>query len=324
MKKQPQKLDLKGKKITVIGGGLIGASWASLFLAQGMKVVISDPKPDIRDYFNSKLDTNIIDLKKLGYTIDSDYKNHLSYIADTASAVQDADYVQENGPENTAFKQDLWQLIEANAPENSLFFSSSSGITISQQGTKMKNPSRLLIGHPFNPPHLIPLVEILAKDNEDGINAAMEFYHSLGKVPILVHKETPGFVANRLQSAIFRECVSLVVEGIVNVKELDDIMTSSLGIRWAVGGPFISFHLGGGDAGFPFFLKHLGPGMEQIWKDEISKPVSYDEKTIQLLDEQVKEHYGSKTLVELAGERDMKQIELMNAFSKLEYYHTLK
>ncbi|WP_412850745.1 3-hydroxyacyl-CoA dehydrogenase NAD-binding domain-containing protein [Chryseobacterium sp. PMSZPI] len=317
MKKQPQKLNLKGKKITVIGGGLIGASWASLFLAQGMKVVISDPKPDIQDYFNGKLDGNIADLKKLGYTIDSDYKNHLSYVADTATAVQGADYVQENGPENPAFKQDLWQLIEANAPEHCLFLSSSSGITISQQGTKMKNSSRLLIGHPFNPPHLIPLVEILAKDNPAGVDAAMDFYHSLGKVPVLLHKETPGFVANRLQAAIFRECVSLVTDGVVNVKELDDIMTASLGIRWAVGGPFVSFHLGGGDGGFPFFLHHLGPGMELIWKDEMSKPVAYDEKTIQLLDQQVKDHYGNISLTQLAEDRDEHQIALMNTFSKM-------
>ncbi|AZA84026.1 hydroxylacyl-CoA dehydrogenase [Chryseobacterium lactis] len=321
MKKQPQKLNLKGKKITVIGGGLIGASWASLFLTQGMNVAISDPKPDIQEYFYGKLDSNIADLKKLGYKIDPNYKSHLSFETDTATAVKGADYIQENGPENAAFKQDLWQLIEANAPEHALFLSSSSGITVSQQATKMKNPSRLLIGHPFNPPHLIPLVEILigkeTADSQKLIDAAMDFYHSLGKVPVLLHKETPGFVANRLQAAIFRECVSLVSAGVVNVKELDDIMTASLGIRWAVGGPFVSFHLGGGDGGFPFFLHHLGPGMEGIWKDEISKPVSYDEKTTQLLDQQVKEHYGNKTIAQLSEERDEYQIALMNTFSKM-------
>ncbi|MDR2236854.1 MAG: hypothetical protein LBE92_12085 [Chryseobacterium sp.] len=321
MKKQPQTLNLTGKTITVIGGGLIGASWASLFVAKGMKVVISDPKPDIQDYFFGKLDSNIADLKKLGYEIDANYKNHISFEVDTAAAVKNADYVQENGPENPDFKANLWQLIEENSPAHALFFSSSSSITSTKQAVKMKDPSRLLIGHPFNPPHLIPLVEILIGKETEGsqkaIDAAMDFYHSLGKVPVLLHKETPGFVANRLQAAIFRECISLVKDGVVNVKELDDIMTASLGIRWAVGGPFVSFHLGGGDGGFPFFLHHLAPAMEQLWKDEMSKPVSYDEATNELLDKQVKEHYGNMTLEQLAEDRDKKQIELMNTFKKL-------
>ena len=283
-------------------------------------MVISDPRPDIQDFFLGKLDVYKTDLEKLGYTISPDYRDNLSFIADTANAVKDVDYVQENGPENPDFKANIWQLIEENAPENALFLSSSSGITVSQQGVKMKNPSRLLIGHPFNPPHLIPLVEILAGDDSpESANSekkAKDFYHSLGKVPVLLHKEVPGFVANRLQSAIFRECVSLVADGVVNVKELDDIMTSSLGIRWAVGGPFVSFHLGGGDAGFPFFLEHLGTGMEQLWKSQIIEPVSFDEKTKQILTEQVQEYYGDKSIAQLVEERDEKQIELMKSLSK--------
>lgn len=320
MENEFQKIDLSGKKIAVIGGGLIGASWAALFLANGLKVVISDPRPDIQDFFLGKLDVYKTDLEKLGYTIAPDYRDNLSFIADTANAVKDVDYVQENGPENPDFKANIWQLIEENAPENALFLSSSSGITVSQQGVKMKNPSRLLIGHPFNPPHLIPLVEILAGDDSpesaNSVKKAKDFYHSLGKVPVLLHKEVPGFVANRLQSAIFRECVSLVADGVVNVKELDDIMTSSLGIRWAVGGPFVSFHLGGGDAGFPFFLEHLGTGMEQLWKSQIVEPVSFDEKTKQILTEQVQEYYGDKSIAQLVEERDEKQIELMKSLSK--------
>lgn len=321
MKKQLQQLNLTGKKITVIGGGLIGASWATLFVAKGMKVIISDPKPDIQDYFFGKLENNISDLKNLGYEIDSNYKNNVSFEADTATAVKDSDYVQENGPENPDFKAGLWQLIEENAPAHTLFFSSSSSITSTKQAVKMKDPSRLLIGHPFNPPHLIPLVEILigkeTENSQKAIDETMNFYYSLGKVPVLLHKETPGFVANRLQAAIFRECISLVKDGVVSVKELDDIMTASLGIRWAVGGPFVSFHLGGGDGGFPFFLHHLAPGMELLWKDEMSKEVTYDEATKQLLEKQIQEHYGNMTLDQLAEDRDKKQIELMNTFKKL-------
>lgn len=316
MKKQPQKIDLTGKKITVIGGGLIGASWATLFLSQGMKVTISDPRPDIKDFFESKVENNFVDLQKRGYTIDPDYKSHLSYESDTAKAVQHADYIQENGPENPEFKANLWPLIEQYAPKHALFFSSSSGITVTQQAKNMKEPSRLLIGHPFNPPHLIPLVEILAGVEERKvqhlIDAAMDFYYSLGKVPVLLHKEIPGFVANRLQAAIFREAVSMVMAGVVSAQELDDIMTSSLGIRWAIGGPFISHHLGGGDGGFTFFLHHLGAGMEALWADQVSEKVAFDDKTIQELDKQIKEFYGNKTIEQLVEERNEKQIKLMN------------
>src|SRR6478672_7881313 len=221
------------RNVAVIGAGVIGASWTALFLAHGLNVVVSDPREDaeaeVRD-----------ELAKVGPTLDSlglpntGLESRLRFEADTARAVNGVDVVQENGPERLPFKQELWAKIETVCPR-SLLLSSSSSLTATQQAALMKHPERLLVGHPFNPPHLIPLVEVVPgeKTTPEAVDDAVAFYAALGKVPRVVRKEMPGFVANRLQRAIFRECCYLVIQGVVKVDELDDIVTSSIGLRWA-------------------------------------------------------------------------------------------
>lgn len=299
---------------TIIGGGVIGASWAALFLANGVAVTVNDPDPEIAGKVKTIIHDAIPALSGLGYQTDG-LMDQLTFQSDLAAAVASTDLIQENGPENPAFKKDLWRRIEAAAPADALLLSSSSSIPASTQSADMANPGRLIVGHPFNPPHLMPLVEVVPSPKSDAATIArvMDFYRGVGKVALELKKEIPGFVANRLQAAIFRECMYLVREKVVSMQELDDIVTNSLGIRWACNGPFLSFHLGGGTGGMAHFVTHLGKGgMEKLWAT--FGDVSFDDATNQLLIDQAAQFFGGHSMEALSGDRDQKQVAILNAF----------
>ena len=299
-------------KVTVIGAGVIGASWTALFLAHGLTVVVNDPRPDVeaivRDYIRNNLST----LKELGLPTDT-LERKLSFQADLERSVTGADLVQENGPERIEFKQDLWERIGKVVGAHALMLSSSSAKTATEQALKMSRPERLLVGHPFNPPHLIPLVEVVPgeKTSPEAVDDAVAFYAALGKVPRVVRKEMPGFVANRLQRAIFRECCYLVIQGVVKVDELDDIVTSSIGLRWAADGPFRSFHLGGGAGGFKSFFKQFGPGLNEAWKN--MAPVNLNEAAQDKIIAQAEASFAAQPPEQLESERDAKQLAIIRA-----------
>jgi ketoreductase RED1 len=299
-------------KVTVIGAGVIGASWTALFLAHGLTVVVNDPRPDVetivRDYIRSNLST----LKELGLPTDN-LEKKLSFEANLEASVAGADLVQENGPERIEFKQDLWERIGKVVGAHALMLSSSSAKTATEQALQMSRPGRLLVGHPFNPPHLIPLVEVVPgeKTSPEAVDDAVAFYAALGKVPRVVRKEMPGFVANRLQRAIFRECCYLVIQGVVKVDELDDIVTSSIGLRWAADGPFRSFHLGGGAGGFKSFFKQFGPGLNEAWKN--MAPVNLDEAAQDKIIAQAEASFAAQPPEQLESERDARQLAIIRA-----------
>ncbi|HKC37076.1 MAG TPA: 3-hydroxyacyl-CoA dehydrogenase NAD-binding domain-containing protein, partial [Chitinophagaceae bacterium] len=207
------------QNVTVIGAGAIGLSWTALFLANGLKVTVNDPRTDVKEATLKSLEEIAPSLKALGYDI-SDLTNDLYFEHDLNKAIKDADLIQENGPENVEFKQNLFLQIEAGSKPTVLVLSSSSGIPSSAFTEKMKDASRVLIGHPFNPPHLIPLVEIVPgkRTSKEAIAEAVQFYRAIGKSPIVIEKEIPGFVANRLQSALFRESIYLVSQGVVSIE----------------------------------------------------------------------------------------------------------
>ncbi len=249
------------RSAAVLGAGTIGVSWAALFASRGLSVRVQDPRPDVQEVVGSALD----DLAPLL----GDVRELVSVAPDLETAVTGVDAVQENGPERLELKQELWARVEAAAPAQALLLSSTSGLMPSDMAARMREPGRLLVGHPFNPPHVVPLVEVVpgAQTSAETAQAAAEFYRSLGKVPVVLRKEIGGFVANRLQSALFRESVNLVLQGVVTPEELDQVVTESVGVRWATAGPFESYHLGGGPGGIRHLLEHLGPGMVRRWKD---------------------------------------------------------
>jgi ketoreductase RED1 len=299
-------------KVTVIGAGVIGASWTALFLAHGLTVVVNDPRPDVETIVRDYIRNNLSTLKELGLPTDN-LEKRLSFEADLERSVTGADVVQENGPERIEFKQDLWGRIGKVVGEHALMLSSSSAKTATEQALAMSRPERLLVGHPFNPPHLIPLVEVVPgeKTSPEAVDDAVAFYAALGKVPRVVRKEMPGFVANRLQRAIFRECCYLVIQGVVKVDELDDIVTSSIGLRWAADGPFRSFHLGGGAGGFKSFFKQFGPGLNEAWKNMAS--VNLDEAAQNKIIAQAEASFAARPPEQLESERDAKQLAIIRA-----------
>ena len=309
--------EFAGKTAAIIGGGVIGASWAALFAANGLKVVISDPDPEIAGKATAIIEAALPALEALGYPR-FDIAERVGFESDNAKAVANAFLIQECGPERPAFKQALWKAIEAAAPGHALLCSSSSGIPASVQQTEMTDPTRLVIGHPFNPPHLMPLVEVVPTPRTDPETTAQvaAFYDAMGKVTRVIRKEVPGFVANRLQAAIFQECVALVSDGVVTIDELDDVVTNSLGVRWATSGPFLSFHLGGGAGGLPHFVEHLGPPMEQLW-GTLGKP-SFDDATKALITRQASMSYGACSIEQLSERRDAKEVAVINGLAAID------
>jgi ketoreductase RED1 len=304
------------RNVCVIGAGVIGASWTALFLAHGLNVVVNDPQPDIETMVKAALSKIAPTLHALGLPHQSLDRN-LRFETDLDRAVAAADVVQENGPERPEWKQQLWARIEPAVPNHALLLSSSSARPATEQGREMKDASRLLVGHPFNPPHLIPLVEVVPGERTDpkAVEEAVAFYEALGKVPRVLKKEIQGFVANRLQRAIMREACYLVQEGVVTVDELDDIVTSSIGLRWAVNGPFSSFHMGGGPKGLESFFQHLGKNMAASFK--VIPSVELDEKLQRRIVEQAAASFGRTPIPEMERKRDDAQVALLRTLSSL-------
>jgi 3-hydroxyacyl-CoA dehydrogenase len=256
------------KHVAVIGTGVIGASWTALFLARGLSVVATDVAPGAEGRLRQYIDEAWPALESLGLAPGASRSN-LKFMVDLAPAVAGAELVQENGPERIDFKMSLYRQLDGLLPPTAIIASSSSGLTMSEiQSGCPAHPERCVIGHPFNPPHLIPLVEIVGgrKTSEDTIQRVTDFYTALGKRTIRLHKEVPGHVANRLQAALWREIVHLVGEGVVNVADADTAVCWGPGLRWGVMGPTLLFHLGGGQGGIEHFFDQFTGPMTAWWK----------------------------------------------------------
>ncbi|MDB5383345.1 MAG: 3-hydroxyacyl-CoA dehydrogenase NAD-binding [Rhodospirillales bacterium] len=256
------------RRVAVIGAGTIGASWTAWFLSRGLTVVASDPSPDAPALIRRMVENAWPGLAQLGAVAGAD-PGAWSFEPDPARAVEDADFVQESAPERLAIKQPLLAAIDAVLPPDVVIASSTSGLLASQLSAGCAHPERVVIGHPFNPPHLIPLVEVVggAKASPEAVAAAMAFYRAIGKHPIALAKEVPGHLANRLQAALWREAVHLVAEGVASVADVDAAISEGPGLRWALMGPHLTFHLAGGEGGMQHFLDHLLPAMRGWWAD---------------------------------------------------------
>jgi len=255
------------RRIAIVGTGVIGASWAAQYLARGFDVVATDPAPNAETSLRKYIDDAWSVLNSIGLSPGAS-RDRLEFTADMKKALAKADFVQENGPERVDFKIKLYADMDAVTPPDSLIASSSSTLTMSVVQAKCEHPERCVIGHPFNPPHVIPLVEVVggAKTSPAAIEKAMAFYKSIGKRAILLRKEVPGHVANRLQSALYREVLYLIEQGVLSVADADDAVSWGPGLRWGVMGPSLQFHLGGGAGGIQHFIDHLLPAMEPLWK----------------------------------------------------------
>jgi carnitine 3-dehydrogenase len=307
------------RRVAIIGTGVIGASWTALFLANGIDVVATDVAPGAEVALKRFVSTAWPALQRLGLASGAS-QNRLSFTAALTDAVKDVDLVQENGPEKIDFKKTLYRQLDELLHPSVIIASSSSGLTMSEiQSGAASHPGRCVIAHPFNPPHLIPLVEIVggAKTSEATIRRAAEFYTSIGQRTVRVNKEMPGHVANRLQAALAREVYYLVAEGVVSAADVDTALCWGPGLRWGVMGNMMLNHLGGGPGGIEHFFQQFTGPMTAWWKT-LGSPVLTPEVQKKLIDS-VHAEAGSRSIDELAAERDevlLGLIELRNKAAK--------
>jgi carnitine 3-dehydrogenase len=277
--------------VTVLGCGVIGSSWAQALFANGIRVKAWDPARAPREILKAAAGRH-------GAAIE--------FFDSPADAVAGAQFVQESGPEDLGLKRELLSAIAPALLPGTVVASSTSTIQPSELQRNLSFASRILVGHPFNPPHILPLVEVVGgqETSESSIQKAMGFYRGLGKHPIRLHRERQGHLANRLQAAIWREAIDAVACGQASVADVDAAVTLALGPRWALMGPFATFHLGGGDGGLRHFLAHLGPAFESLW-DDARRPAMTEALKMRLA-EDVAESLGGRSVAQLMLERDQK------------------
>jgi carnitine 3-dehydrogenase len=304
------------RRIAIVGTGVIGASWAAEYLAHGFDVIATDPAPNAEANLRSFVDEAWKALKTIGLSPNASL-DRLAFTTDMKEALSDADFVQENGPERPDFKIKLYADMDAAAPPDSIIASSSSGITMSVMQSECKRPERMVIGHPFNPPHLIPLVEVVggARTSPETIQQTLSFYASIGKKPIVLHKEMPGHVANRLQAALYREVVYLIEQGVLNVADADTAVCWGPGLRWGLMGPNLLFHLGGGQGGIQHFMEHLSGPVASWWKN-LGTITEFSPQVKQTIVDGVLQEAGSRSIDQLAQQRDQMLLDLLRTRAK--------
>ena len=258
----------KRDQVAVLGAGVIGASWTALFLASGLKVNVFDPADNAEQSVNDYIKSAWPMLEQLGMTANGDLKN-LAFFKRAQDAVTGAQFVQESVPERLEIKHKLFAQIENSLEPDAIVASSASGLMLREMQPGWSDPSRFILGHPFNPPHLIPLVELLANEKTQAgvLQAAEVFYKQVGKVTIRVKREVPAHVANRLQAALWREAIHLVETGVASVEDVDKAVWAGPGLRWAAMGPHMLFHLGAGTGGMQEFCNRYGDSFHRWWDD---------------------------------------------------------
>jgi len=255
------------KRVAVIGAGTIGSSWATLFLSKGLEVTVYDPMADAETKARAFIDKAWPALERLGLDGRAEPEK-IRFFDDPADAVAEATFVQESGPENLEEKRDLYAKLEASLSPAAVVASSTSGFMPSELQAGRMGPERYVVGHPFNPPHLIPLVEVVGGPDADPtvVDWTVDFYTWLDKKAIRIEKEMPGHVANRMQSALYREAIHLVLEGVATPADVDAAIAYGPGLRWALMGPHALHDLAGGAGGMRHLLEHIGPGIDAWWQ----------------------------------------------------------
>ena len=302
------------ERVAVIGAGTIGASWATLFLAHGLEVAVYDPAPDnerrVRDFIARAWPT----MTRLGLAERAD-QGRLRFHPDPAAAADGMPFVQESGPENLAAKRALFARMEQGLSGEAIVASSTSGLLPSDLQAGRAGPERYLVAHPFNPPHLMPLVELVGgRATEPAVlERAAAFYRSVGKRPITIRREMRGHVANRMQVALYREAIHLALEGAASIEDIDAAIAYGPGLRWAIMGPHMLHHLAGGEGGLRHLLEHIGPGIETWWND-LGRP----ELTPEVIDRLVEtfEVGEPRPIQEIDAERDALLVGLLESLAE--------
>ena len=297
------------KRVAVVGAGTIGASWATYFLSRGLEVSVSDPAPQGEAKVRKFVEDAWPVMSRLGLSDGASIDN-LRFDAKLENALESVQFVQENALEKEEFKIDLFEKMGAVTGQDVILASSSSALLVTRYQSRCRFPERCVLGHPFNPPHLIPLVEVVGGEQTapEATAQAVKFYDAIGKKAILLNKEIAGHVANRLQSALWEEAVRLLADGVAGVEEIDAAIAYGPGIRWALMGPYLTFHLGGGQGGLGYWMDNisrLGSFMSPEVREKMISGVTAETK--------------GRSITQLAQERDERLLELLTMLQKTEH-----
>ena len=291
--------------VTIIGCGSIGASWAALFAALGRhRVRAWDPSAAAREAFADKVARAEQHLIELG----AQAGEPVAMFDHAEEALWGTQWVQENSPERADLKAQLLGHAEAAVTRDCIIASSTSSFTWSQLASGLTHTDRFVIAHPFNPPHLIPLVELYSPSAAT-LDKAVKFYSDIGRVPVCMKKEATGHIGNRLASALWREAVHIVAEGIASVEDVDRALIHGPGLRWSVLGAHLGYHLGGGEGGIDHYLRHQGPRQQQRWST-LGNPALTEEVCRKIADG-VHAEVGGRDIAQLEAQRDRLLIEIL-------------
>lgn len=292
------------RRVGIIGAGTIGASWAAYFLARGLEVDAWDPAPDAEEKLRTFVAGAWPVLEKLDCVVVGADPGRVRFHADPAEAVAGAEFVQESAPEHLDVKQSLYAEVNAALSQDAILASSTSGLLMSEMQAGCSNAARFVVGHPFNPPHLIPLVEVLggAETDPRAVDWAIGFYNALGKKAIRLNREVSGHLVNRLQAALLRECADAVLTGLASVEDVDVAVKYGPGLRLGVMGPYEICHLAGGTGGYAHFLDHLGDALRD-WMNDL-EPLDLTPEVRDRLKALVDTALGGRDLDSIANERD--------------------
>jgi len=310
------------EKIACVGSGLIGHSWATLFAMKGYSVTIQDVSKELLKEAIRRIESNLKLLAEEQVISESSIKEALGRISATtgvADSVGDADYVQESVTERYEIKKPIFTEMDRHAPEDIPLVSSSSGLLMTEIQKVTERPERCVIAHPFNPPHIVPLVEIVpGKDtSRKTIEVVRAFMEKIGKTPVILKKEVPGYLANRLSSALWREAVDLLDREVASAEDIDKAISSGPGIRWAIMGPYLTYHLGGGSGGIESFLKQFAPVLTG-WLEDMNTWKKIPETAFAKIVEGVGEMTAlqKRSMSEMVDWRDRKLIHLLRTIQE--------
>ena len=304
------------RRVCCVGAGVIGTGWAARCLAHGLDVVATDPAPNAEAAVRAGVENAWPSLERMGLA-EGASRERLSFEPDLETAVAGADFVQESAPEREDLKRKLHAQIDAVAPPAVIIASSSSGLLPSRIQSECRHPARVLIGHPFNPVYLLPLVEVLggSQTNAECVEQAAGFYKGLGMRPLHVRREVEGYVSDRLQEAMWREALHMVAEGVATTAEIDTAITEGPGLRWALMGPCLTFYLGGGDMGMRHFLEQFGDTLKLPWTKLIAPELTPELKD--RMCEGTEAQADGRSVKELERKRDEFLVALLDLKSRL-------
>lgn len=303
------------KTVGILGTGVIGGGWALHFLRNGLDVVIFDPKQGSDKAMKKMMDDTWPTLEKLGLDKRAS-KNNLTFASSMEEMASSVQVIQENIPEDLELKKMVYKKLDSIADPSVVILSSTSGFAMTDMQELCHYPQRTVVGHPFNPPYLVPFVEVVGGEKSDPeiVDWAWKFYKTFGKYPVKMEKEVSGFIANRLQEAMWREALHMVANNEASVQDIDDSIVYGPGLRWAIMGPCLTFHLAGGEGGMGHMLDHFGPSLEEPWT-RLKAP----ELTKELRDAMVEgceREANGRTVAQLVKERDDCLIEIMAVLEK--------